>query len=164
MNNYEKSVLESLDSIQRILTQLSDEVKNLTQISNQINMPEEFSKSSTETTSIEVTVSKYLEELGVPKNIRGYQYLRLAIILKFKKEDEMQSITKELYPAVAEEFHSTSIKVERAIRHAIEVAWNRGCVEKQHELFGYIINSKKGKPTNGEFIDTLVDALKLKRL
>ena len=160
MNSYEKSVLESLDSIQRILIQISEDVKSLAK-TNQ----EESSESSAKTSSIEVRVSKALEELGIPKNIRGYRYLRYAIIIKFKKEDEMQSITKELYPAVAERFHSSSVgSVERAIRHAIEVAWNRGSVEKQHELFGYTIASQKGNPTNAEFIDTLVDALKLERL
>lgn len=106
-------------------------------------------------------VSKMLRELGVPAHILGYKYLRTAILSCLEDESLINSITKRLYPAIGKEYGSSSSKVERAIRHAIEVSWNRGTMEGFEELFGCSVSPEKGKPTNAEFISAIVDSLKL---
>ena len=97
----------------------------------------------------------------MPAHIKGYQYLRRAIIKAIIDRDIINSVTKELYPQVAKDFDTTSPRVERAIRHAIEVAWNRGDEETIQSIFGYTIQSNKGKPTNSEFIAMISDRLRL---
>ena len=106
-------------------------------------------------------VSKSLRELGVPAHILGYKYLRTAILSCLEDESLINSFTKRLYPAIAKEYGSSSSKVERAIRHAIEVSWDRGTMEGFEELFGCSVCPEKGKPTNSEFIATIVDRMKL---
>lgn len=110
---------------------------------------------------LESEVTYILREIGVPANIRGYHYLRHAITMAVNDLDVLNSITKELYPSIAKKFNTTSSRVERAIRHAIEVACNRGSVETMHKLFSYTINNNKGKPTNSEFIALIADRLRL---
>ncbi|NLJ88210.1 MAG: sporulation transcription factor Spo0A [Epulopiscium sp.] len=110
---------------------------------------------------LESEVTYILREIGVPANIRGYHYLRHAITMAVNNLDILNSITKELYPSIAKKFNTTSSRVERAIRHAIEVACNRGSVETMHKLFSYTINNNKGKPTNSEFIALIADRLRL---
>ncbi len=113
------------------------------------------------TTDIEVIVSEIMHQIGVPAHIKGYTYLREAIILSVNNSEMMGSVTKLLYPTVAKTYKTTSSRVERAIRHAIEVAWDRGDVDVLGSYFGYTIQSSKGKPTNSEFIAMIADRLRL---
>ena len=102
-----------------------------------------------------------IHEIGVPAHINGYQYLRYAIIMSVNDNEMLGAITKVLYPTIARNYKTTSSRVERAIRHAIEVAWRRGRMETKEELFGYTVNSGKGKPTNSEFIALIADKIRL---
>lgn len=111
---------------------------------------------------LEVVVSQIMHQIGVPAHIRGYQYLREAIILSVNDSEMISSVTKILYPTVAKTFKTTPSRVERAIRHAIEVAWDRGDVDVLSSYFGYTIQNERGKPTNSEFIAMISDNLKLK--
>lgn len=110
---------------------------------------------------LEVRVTNMIHNVGVPAHIKGYQYIREAIKLAVENEDIINSITKTLYPTLANKFSTTPSRVERAIRHAIEVAWNRGQIEMHDKIFGYTVNSNKGKPTNSEFIAMIADKLRL---
>lgn len=110
---------------------------------------------------LEVVVSRIMHQIGVPAHIRGYQYLRHAIILSVTDSEMISSVTKILYPTVAKTFKTTPSRVERAIRHAIEVAWDRGDVDVLSSYFGYTIQNDRGKPTNSEFIAMISDNLKL---
>ncbi len=112
--------------------------------------------------AVETVVTNVIHEIGVPAHIKGYQYLRYAIILAVEDMDVINSITKTLYPKVAEEFDTTPSRVERAIRHAIEVAWDRGDLETLQKYFGFTVSSTKGKPTNSEFIALIADKLQLR--
>ncbi|WP_417093635.1 sporulation transcription factor Spo0A, partial [Eubacterium sp.] len=111
--------------------------------------------------NIENDVTSIIHDVGVPAHIKGYQYLREAIIMSVNDNEMLNSITKILYPSIAKKFQTTSSRVERAIRHAIEVAWNRGRMDTIDELFGYTINAEKGKPTNSEFIALIADKIRL---
>ena len=111
---------------------------------------------------IEVQVTKLIHQIGVPAHIKGYQYLREAITLVIQDSNIINSVTKELYPEIGKTFQTTSSRVERAIRHAIEVAWDRGDLETITDIFGYTIQSARGKPTNSEFIAMVADNLRLK--
>ncbi len=111
---------------------------------------------------LEMMVTEILHQIGVPAHIKGYHYLREAIILAVKDNDMINSVTKILYPTVAKRFQTTSSRVERAIRHAIEVAWDRGDIDVLNAYFGYTINNDRGKPTNSEFIAMIADKLKLR--
>ena len=110
---------------------------------------------------METMVTDVIHEIGIPAHIKGYQYLRRAIMMVIDDLDVINSITKELYPSVAKEFKTTPSRVERAIRHAIEVAWDRGDTEVLNSFFGYTIANSKGKPTNSEFIAMIADRLRL---
>ena len=112
-------------------------------------------------TSIETMVTNIIHEIGVPAHIKGYQYLREAIILAVNDMDVINAITKVLYPQVAKTFGTTPSRVERAIRHAIEVAWDRGDLDTLQRFFGYTVSNTKGKPTNSEFIALIADRLQL---
>ena len=113
------------------------------------------------TVDIEQDVTDMIHEIGVPAHIKGYQYLREAIIMSVEDPGMNSSITKILYPTIAKRFQTTPSRVERAIRHAIEVAWSRGRMETLEELFGYTVNTGKGKPTNSEFIALISDRIRL---
>ena len=115
----------------------------------------------TNKTSIESMVTGIIHEIGVPAHIKGYQYLREAIILAVEDMDVINAITKVLYPQVAKTFQTTPSRVERAIRHAIEVAWDRGDLDTLQRFFGYTVSNTKGKPTNSEFIALIADKLQL---
>jgi len=108
-------------------------------------------------------VTAILHEIGVPAHIKGYQYLRQAIIMAVEDMDVINAVTKILYPEVAKSFHTTASRVERAIRHAIEVAWDRGDLETLQRYFGYTVSNAKGKPTNSEFIAMIADRLRLEQ-
>ena len=112
-------------------------------------------------TSIETMVTGIIHEIGVPAHIKGYQYLREAIIIAVEDMDVINAITKVLYPQVAKTFQTTPSRVERAIRHAIEVAWDRGDLDTLQRFFGYTVSNTKGKPTNSEFIALIADKLQL---
>ena len=111
--------------------------------------------------SLETKITAILHEIGVPAHIRGYHYMREAILMAVDDLDVLNYITKELYPTIAKKCNTTASRVERAIRHAIEVAWSRGKVDVIDSLFGYTINNHKGKPTNSEFIALIADRLRL---
>ena len=110
---------------------------------------------------IEVEVTNIIHDVGVPAHIKGHQYLREAIMLVMKDSDILNGVTKQLYPEVAKQFKTTPSRVERAIRHAIEVAWSRGKIDTLQSVFGYTVNMGKGKPTNSEFIAMIADKLRL---
>ena len=124
-------------------------------------------KKSNQTTVIDYEfhmkqdVTKIIRDLGIPAHIKGYQYIREGIIMAIEDINMMNYITKLLYPTIAKKYKTTSSSVERAIRHAIEVAWSRGKVELLEEMFGYTISAGKGKPTNSEFIALIADKLRL---
>jgi len=111
--------------------------------------------------NIETLVTGIIHEIGVPAHIKGYQYLREAIIIAVNDMDVINAITKVLYPQVAKTFQTTPSRVERAIRHAIEVAWDRGDLDTLQRFFGYTVSNTKGKPTNSEFIALIADKLQL---
>ena len=110
---------------------------------------------------LESDVTQILHEIGIPAHIKGYQYLRAAIILSVSDKEMLGSVTKILYPTIAKKRQATSSRVERAIRHAIEVAWSRGKMDTINDLFGYTVSTGKGKPTNSEFIALIADRLRL---
>lgn len=113
------------------------------------------------THDLEKDVTDMIHEIGVPAHIKGYQYLREAIMMSVEDNEMLNSITKILYPSIAKKYQTTPSRVERAIRHAIEVAWSRGKMETLDSLFGYTINIGKGKPTNSEFIALIADKIRL---
>ena len=114
-------------------------------------------------TELEARVTDIIHEIGVPAHIKGYQYLREAIILTINDMDIINAVTKVLYPEVAKKFNTTPSRVERAIRHAIEVAWDRGDIDTLQKFFGYTVSNIKGKPTNSEFIAMIADHLSLRQ-
>ena len=111
---------------------------------------------------LEELVTSIIHEVGVPAHIKGYQYVREAIMITVENMDVINSVTKILYPEVAKRYHTTPSRVERAIRHAIEVAWDRGDLETLQKFFGYTVSNAKGKPTNSEFIAMISDRIRLK--
>jgi two-component system response regulator (stage 0 sporulation protein A) len=111
--------------------------------------------------SLEMEVTNIIHELGIPAHIKGYLYLREAILLVTERVELLGGVTKELYPLVAQKFGTTPSRVERAIRHAIEVAWSRGNIDAIHRFFGYTVDYERGKPTNSEFIAMVADRLRM---
>ncbi|MBQ3195727.1 MAG: sporulation transcription factor Spo0A [Clostridia bacterium] len=113
-------------------------------------------------TDMETQVTRIIHQVGVPAHIKGYQYLRTAILMAIEDSDVINGVTKILYPTVAKKYGTTASRVERAIRHAIEVAWDRGDVDTLNGFFGYTVQNSRGKPTNSEFIALIADNLRLK--
>jgi two-component system response regulator (stage 0 sporulation protein A) len=111
--------------------------------------------------NVQTKITQIMRDVGVPAHIKGYQYMRDAIMMAVKDREIISAVTKRLYPELAKSYKTTPSRVERAIRHAIEVAWNRGRVDTINDLFGYTINTRKGKPTNSEFIAMVADTLRL---
>lgn len=111
--------------------------------------------------NLQISITKMLHELGIPSHIKGYQYIREGIGILFERPETIGGITKELYPELADKFDTTVSRVERAIRHAIEVSWNRGNWNLMEEIFGHSVDIDKAKPTNSEFIVTIADKLRL---
>lgn len=111
--------------------------------------------------ALENDITIMIRDIGIPAHIKGYQYIREGIMMSVKEPDILNYITKYLYPTIAKKYHTTTSSVERAIRHAIEVAWNRGKLDSIEAIFGYCVNSGKGKPTNSEFIALLADKFRL---
>lgn len=141
----------------RKVREVIDDVMKAKRNDNYQNMVEPENDS----TVLEAVVTDIIHEIGVPAHIKGYQYLRSAILMAVQDMDILNSITKQLYPSIAEKYGTTSSRVERAIRHAIEVAWGRGSMDTINDLFGYTINAGKGKPTNSEFIALIADKIRL---
>ncbi|MBQ8302928.1 MAG: sporulation transcription factor Spo0A [Clostridia bacterium] len=121
-----------------------------------------MSASISSMSDMEAQVTKIIHQIGVPAHIKGYQYLRTAILMTIEDNDVINSVTKVLYPTVAKKYQTTTSRVERAIRHAIEVAWDRGDIDTLNSYFGYTIQNSRGKPTNSEFIAMIADNLRLK--
>lgn len=119
-------------------------------------------KYSVDAGDLEAQVTSIIHKIGVPAHIKGYQYLRTAIMMTVEDNELINSVTKILYPTVAKKYQTTSSRVERAIRHAIEVAWDRGDLDTLNAYFGYTIQNERGKPTNSEFIAMIADNLRLK--
>ena len=111
--------------------------------------------------NLQISITKILHELGIPSHIKGYQYIREGVAILYEKPEVVGAITKELYPDIASKFDTTVSRVERAIRHAIEVSWNRGSWDLMEEIFGHSVDIDKAKPTNSEFIVTVADKLRL---
>ena len=126
------------------------------------NGGEDGAKGGDGSPDIETQVTRIIHQIGVPAHIKGYQYLRTAILLTVRDSEMINSVTKVLYPSVAKKYQTTTSRVERAIRHAIEVAWDRGDVDTLNSYFGYTIQNNRGKPTNSEFIAMIADNLRLK--
>lgn len=122
----------------------------------------EVRSSLSASADMEAQVTKIIHQIGVPAHIKGYQYLRTAILMTIEDNDIINSVTKVLYPTVAKKYQTTTSRVERAIRHAIEVAWDRGDIDTLNSYFGYTIQNSRGKPTNSEFIAMIADNLRLK--
>ena len=134
---------------------LVEKIKTLTK-DNKVNLGFNIDDKN-----LQVNVTHILHELGVPSHIKGYHYLREGIKLLYNNPELIGGITKELYPSIAKKFSSTDTRVERSIRHAIEVSWNRGNWDLMQELFGYSVDIDKAKPTNSEFIVTIADKLRM---
>ena len=119
-------------------------------------------KANSISVDMEVVITEIIHQLGVPAHIKGYHYLRTAILNSIEDKNMLDSVTKQLYPTVAGIYDTTSSRVERAIRHAIEIAWDRGNVDTLNSFFGYTVDTGKGKPTNSEFIALITDKLRLR--
>lgn len=139
-----------IEMLARRITQLSSHAGNATE------------PRKNDDTELQVTVSEIMHQIGVPAHIKGYSYLREAIILSINDREMMSSVTKILYPTVAKMYGTTASRVERAIRHAIEVAWDRGDIDVLSSYFGYTIQNTRGKPTNSEFIAMISDKMRLR--
>lgn len=140
-------------NVNQLAQRFSKMVKGNVQNNNAVSYFDSF--------GLEIKVTSILHEIGVPAHIKGYHYLRDSIIMSIEKPDIINAVTKQLYPSVAKKYSTTSSRVERAIRHAIEVAWDRGDVEVLNSYFGYTIHNDRGKPTNSEFIAMISDRLRL---
>lgn len=138
---------------------LGDRILSLTQDDPKDNPKNKINPSGEQ--DMEIVVTDVIHQLGVPAHIKGYHYLREAILSSLDDPELLESVTKSLYPNVAQKFQTTSSRVERAIRHAIEIAWDRGNLDTLNSFFGYTVNTCKGKPTNSEFIALITDKLRL---
>ena len=137
---------------------LNDLEKRVLEATNQIKVNKGITVKEKD---LKISVTKILHELGVPSHIKGYQYIREGILLLYNNPNIIGGITKELYPEIASKYDTSVSRVERAIRHAIEVSWNRGDLDLMEEIFGHSVDYDKAKPTNSEFIVTVADKLKL---
>ena len=144
----------------RMLLERIKSVRNLSRNSDR-KSEENTTDNMQKTENLESRVTNMLHEIGITAHIKGYHYLRDAIIMAVNDMDVLNAITKILYPTVAKKYQTTSSRVERAIRHAIEVAWSRGKLDTLDELFGYTVSTGKGKPTNSEFIALIADTIQL---
>ena len=139
------------------LDAVAERIHEMTAIDGQLRQ----SAQRRQEVNIEAMVTSIIHEIGVPAHIKGYQFLRDAILLTMNEPEYINAVTKRLYPEIAKKNGTTASRVERAIRHAIEVAWDRGDIETLQKYFGYTVNSAKGKPTNSEFIAMIADRLQL---
>lgn len=140
---------------------LSERIKRISASREQRSPKKKAADPLANNGDLETQVTKVIHQIGVPAHIKGYQYLRTAIMMTIDDNNIINSVTKILYPSVAKKYQTTSSRVERAIRHAIEVAWDRGDIETLNSYFGYTIQNSRGKPTNSEFIAMIADSLRL---
>ncbi|NLY71501.1 MAG: sporulation transcription factor Spo0A [Clostridiales bacterium] len=152
-----------LNILAKRIKQLSGNAETSSQASRNNTSKAVLCNEEKKLNDLEVDITNIIHEVGVPAHIKGYQYLRNAITMVVEDMDLLGAVTKELYPAIAKLNNTTPSRVERAIRHAIEVAWNRGKIETINNLFGYTVHNDKGKPTNSEFIAIIADKLRLER-
>ena len=138
-----------------------DTIKNFSNSSRRTSFEVIAKEEDKKTYDLEALVTEFIHELGVPAHIKGYQYVRTAIMMVVENMELLNYITKQLYPVIAKKYSTTSSRVERAIRHSIEVAWSRGRPETMNQIFGYTIDTGKGKPTNSEFIAMVADRIRL---
>ncbi|SDI96417.1 sporulation transcription factor Spo0A [Salimicrobium halophilum] len=143
------------------LDQLVEQIRQMKRNKDPIQRAVGVSYQESKKPDLDTSITHIIHEVGVPAHIKGYMYLREAITMVYQDIELLGSITKILYPEIAKKFNTTASRVERAIRHAIEVAWNRGSIEAISSLFGYTISSSKAKPTNSEFIAMVADRLRL---
>ena len=166
-------LVKPLEDNDTVLKRIRQAIKSREQMANSqsVDTLENFSLTNSQSfnklppinpENLETIITNVIHEIGVPAHIKGYNYLREAITLCIQDKEFINSITKMLYPTVARNYQTTSSRVERAIRHAIEVAWSRGREEILNSIFGYTIDTNKGKPTNGEFIAMISDSIRLK--
>lgn len=149
----------NMDVLTNRIRQLVDMPTSSPRVKTTATVP--VSTSSSKPNNLDANITNVIHEIGVPAHIKGYLYLREAITMVYNEIDLLGSITKTLYPRIAEKYNTTSSRVERAIRHAIEVAWSRGNMDSIKSLFGYTINVTKAKPTNSEFIAMVADKLRI---
>lgn len=140
---------------------LADRIAKLSNRDSDLTVIHSFGNNS-KNSDLELMITEIIHQIGVPAHIKGYHYLREAITLAVNNADIINSVTKQLYPTVAKKYQTTSSRVERAIRHAIEVAWDRGDIDVLNSYFGYTIHNERGKPTNSEFIAMIADKLRLR--
>lgn len=141
-----------------------DTMKSPTVSNRLIQLEDMVIKQGNREKDLNMLVTQMIHEIGVPAHIKGYLYLRTAIIMAVENMDVLNAVTKQLYPDIAKEYGTTDTRVERAIRHAIEVAWERGNIDVINDLFGYTIQAEKGKPTNSEFIALMSDRIRLDKM
>ena len=153
-------ILKPFDS-EILLTRIKQTYADMTAKQLHNNQIVYENKSTNKKHNLEADVTNVIHEIGVPAHIKGYQYLRDAIMMSVNDTDVLNSITKILYPSIAKQHKTTPSRVERAIRHAIEVAWSRGKMDTIDELFGYTVSHGKGKPTNSEFVALIADKIRL---
>lgn len=153
-----------MDVFTKRIRQMFNNIISSDQVKKTISLieTEEIKVKKSEPLDLESEITNIIHEIGVPAHIKGYMYLREAISMVVNDVELLSAVTKELYPSIAKKFNTTASRVERAIRHAIEVAWSRGQVETINRIFGYTIHNGKGKPTNSEFIAMVADKLRLK--
>ncbi len=160
----EKEALESGASYYLIkpfdFEMLAERIIKLTSNSSDLTVIHSFNNSKS--SDLELMITEIIHQIGVPAHIKGYHYIREAITIAVNNADIINSVTKQLYPTVAKKYQTTSSRVERAIRHAIEVAWDRGDIDVLNSYFGYTIHNERGKPTNSEFIAMIADKLRLR--
>ncbi len=156
-------IQELIKRIKELKNYRPNQFKNINTLTKEIKAPyiEITSENKKSEENLEALVTNVIHEVGVPAHIKGYQYLREAIMMVVNDIDVINQITKQLYPNIAKKFHTTPSRVERAIRHAIEVAWGRGQLDTVENIFGYTVSAAKGKPTNSEFIAMIADKLRL---
>lgn len=147
------------DLCDKILREVVGDTKAKESVGNEAN-----SQATNKVLSLEKIVTGYIHEIGVPAHIKGYQYLREPLMMVVEDPTLLSGITKTLYPAVARKYQTTPSKVERAMHHAIEIAWCRGRIETLEEIFGYTIDAGKGKPTNSEFIAMIADHIRINNM
>lgn len=138
--------------------------KNNSSFTRNLQVEDMVVKQGKQKKDLNLLVTQMIHEIGVPAHIKGYLYLRTAILMAVENMDVLNAVTKQLYPDIAKEHATTDTRVERAIRHAIEVAWERGNIDMIHDLFGYTIQADKGKPTNSEFIALMADRIRLDKM
>lgn len=149
------------ETLGRYITEISSKSSSMLQSSYNDDI---VVKQGTYEKDLNLLVTSMIHEIGVPAHIKGYLYLRTAILMAVDNMDVLNAVTKQLYPDIAKEHGTTDTRVERAIRHAIEVAWERGNIDMIHDLFGYTIQADKGKPTNSEFIALMADRIRLDKM